>query len=221
MKVMIWDLPTRLFHIALMILVIAAWVSVEILEDMDLHFLCGYGILGLVTFRLVWGFVGTYHALFASFVKGPSKVLGYLKGEQQEYLGGHNPLGALSVLLLLGLIAAQAVSGLFSDDEYYYFGPLNRFVSSETVSLLSNFHHSNFDYIIAAVGLHLAAIAYYQIIKRDNLIGPMISGYKDNKNGQYRGITRSKLGLALTLALLIGLAVAGIASLEVNDALSY
>ena len=221
MKTLIWDLPLRLFHWALAVLVVMAWVSVEIMEDLDLHFLCGYGILGLILFRLIWGFVGPEHARFSAFVKGPSELLAYLKGEQKNYRGGHNPLGALSVLLMLAVVGLQATTGLFTDDEYYYFGPLNSYVSSDVVGVMSNLHHLNVNVIIAAIALHLAAIAFYRITKKENLVTPMITGVKHDSEGMFSAIPHSKLGLAIVLAMIVTGVVIGIASLEVEVALGY
>lgn len=218
MKVLVWDLPTRLFHFALLVLVVLAWVSVEILDDMDLHFLCGYGILGLIIFRVCWGVVGTYHAKFSSFFRGPHDIKRYLAGDKSGYRGGNNPLGAMSVILLLGLIGAQAISGLFTDDEYYYFGPLNSYISSSAVDVISQFHHLNVNFIIAAVALHLVAIFYYQAIKREQIIIPMITGYKE-KIGSIKEIQTSLLLRAIIVAAIAAMIVLGIASLEGNDPL--
>lgn len=221
MKTLIWDLPLRIFHWALAALVVMAWVSVEILEDLDIHFLCGYGILGLILFRLIWGVVGPEHARFSAFVKGPSAILAYLRGDANHYRGGHNPLGALSVLFLLAVVGLQATTGLFTDDEYYYFGPLNSYVSSDVVGVMSNLHHLNVNVIIAAIALHLAAIAFYRVVKKENLVTPMITGKKDDSEKKFSAISDSKFGLAIVIALLVTGVVIGIASLEVEVAVGY
>lgn len=206
-KTLIWDLPLRFFHWALVTLVVTAWVSVEIMDDLDLHFLTGYGILALMLFRITWGIWGTYHARFKHFVCSPKKVKAYLKGDTSFYRGGHNPLGALSVILLLSVVTAQAISGLFSDDEYYYFGPFNSYVSSSVASLMSEFHHLNFDIILVAVALHLFAIAFYEVVKKERLIKPMFIGYKRDFNDTYTSITSNQLGRAI---LVMGLAITAV-----------
>ncbi len=221
MKTRIWDLPLRIFHWALAALAVMAWVSVEIMEDLDLHFQCGYGILGLMLFRLIWGFIGPEHARFGAFVKGPSAVLAYLRGDTSNYRGGHTPLGALSVLLLLAVVGLQATTGLFTDDEYYYFGPLNSYVSDEVVGIMSNLHHLNVNIIFGAIALHLAAIAYYRIVKKENLVTPMVTGKKFDSAKSFSAIPHSQLGLAIVIALLVTAAVIGIASLEVDVSLGY
>lgn len=216
MKTYIWDLPLRLFHAALAIVFLLAWLSVEILDDLELHFLCGYTLLGLMVFRLIWGVVGTEHARFKGFVVGPTAIVRFLSGHVESYRGGHNPLGALSVIFLITAITAQAISGLFTDDEYYFFGPLNRFVSADLADLMSAFHHLNADIILIAVGLHLLAIAYYELIKRERLILPMITGYKQDNAKQFTPIPHSKLALALIIAVVVATGVIAIASLEVS-----
>lgn len=221
MKTLIWDLPLRIFHWALAVLVAMAWYSVEIMENLDLHFTCGYGILGLILFRLIWGVVGPEHARFGAFMKRPSTVLAYLRGNYKNYRGGHNPLGALSVLLLLTVVGLQAITGLFTDDEYYYFGPLNRYVSSEVAGLMSNLHHLNVNVIMATIALHLAAIIFYYVCKKENLVSPMITGVKLDDSGDFSPIRTSKLGLAFVIALLVTAAVVGIASLEIDVNLGY
>lgn len=216
MKTYIWDIPLRLFHGLLFILVSLAWFSVEILDDLELHFLCGYAILGLMIFRLVWGMVGPEHARFKGFVVGPTAIKRYLQGHYGEYRGGHTPLGALSVVFLIGAISAQAVSGLFSDDEYYFFGPLNRFVSSDVVDLLSAFHLFNVDVLFIAIGLHLLAIAYYELFKKERLTLAMLTGYKRDTEKKFTAIRHSNMGLAIVIALISAAIAAGIASLEVS-----
>lgn len=187
-KVQIWDLPLRLFHWSFATLLIVAWYSAEIMDDFDLHFVTGYGLLGLLIFRVLWGFCGTHHAKFHTFIRGPKRVLAYLRGREKHLEGGHNPLGALSVICLLGTASLQALSGLFSDDEYYYFGPLNSYISSDLASVMTNFHHLNFNVLATATLLHVLAILYYQFIKKEGLIKPMITGTKEDPSNGYERV---------------------------------
>ncbi|HYD96424.1 MAG TPA: cytochrome b/b6 domain-containing protein [Noviherbaspirillum sp.] len=176
-KVRVWDLPIRLFHWALAALVVASVVTENIGGNaMDWHFRAGYAVLALLGFRILWGLVGPRYARFSSFLYGPSTVMGYLRGEERKRLG-HNPLGSLAVFALLGVVLAQAVSGLFSNDDIVNEGPLVKFISKELSDSFTWFHTEvSATAIYVMVGLHLAAIAFYQIGKRQNLVRPMITG---------------------------------------------
>lgn len=186
--VRIWDLPTRLFHWSLVLLVAFSAITGEFGEDlplkfMDWHRLSGYAILALLLFRLVWGVIGSTHARFASFVRGPSAALRYV----QEILGrapatrhlGHNPLGAWSVLGLLACLAVQVGSGLFiADEDLGVEGPFAKLVSSGVSDTLAEVHEGSFGVLLALIGLHLSAIAFYLFSKGENLVRPMITGRK-------------------------------------------
>jgi cytochrome b len=141
------------------------------------HAYCGYTALALILFRLIWGFVGSWHARFANFIPSPSKLIAFLRGQVDGGLG-HNPLGALSVIALLLVVLIQALTGLFADDDIFFQGPLAKYVSNSTVALLTSIHRFNQYLIFALVGLHLAAISYYYFVKRQNLVGPMVTGDK-------------------------------------------
>lgn len=172
-RLRVWDLPTRLFHWTLAVLVTGSFLSIKT-GNIVWHERLGYAALALLLFRLVWGVVGGRYARFSSFVRGPGAVLAYLRGAAHG--PGHNPLGALSVLGLLLVIGFQASSGLFTNDDIAFEGPLARHVSGATVSLLTTWHRLNQWVILALVGLHVAAILYYRFARRQNLIRPMISG---------------------------------------------
>jgi cytochrome b len=175
-QVRVWDLPTRLFHWALLALVVFSFVSVKLGGFwMDWHMRSGYAILALLVFRILWGFAGSRYALFASFVRRPSQVIGYLRG-QVEHGAGHSPLAAVSVLALLGVLLAQAGTGLFSNDGNFTEGPLARLVSSATSERLSTIHRFGEWALYALVGLHVAAIAYYTTFRKVALVRPMITG---------------------------------------------
>jgi cytochrome b len=175
----LWDGPTRIVHWALVVLIAFAWWAAEN-DKMDWHRWSGYAVLGLLAFRLIWGFAGSASARFASFVRGPAATLAYLKTLPHRHhadVPGHNPLGALSVLALLAVLAAQVVTGLFAVDvDAIEAGPLSDRVSFDTGRLLAKWHHWSFTALEALVVLHLAAVAFYLIYKRSNLIGPMVTG---------------------------------------------
>lgn len=181
-KVRVWDLPTRLFHWLLVGLVVALVVSGQIGgAAMDWHMRFGYAVLSLLLFRLIWGLVGGHWSRFASFVSAPRTIVDYVRtGGTPLQSVGHNPLGSLSVLALLGLLLLQAGSGLFSDDEIATAGPLTHLASGAWVSM-ATFYHTKIGKVllIVLVQLHIAAILYYRLRKGENLVKPMIDGDKD------------------------------------------
>jgi cytochrome b len=174
--VRVWDLPIRLFHWALALLVAFSVVTVKLGGFwMDWHMRSGYAILALVVFRIAWGFAGSRYARFSSFVRRPADILGYLRG-QVEHGAGHSPLGAVSVLALLGLLLLQAGTGLFSNDGNFTEGPLARLVSRATSERTSTVHRLGEWAVYTLVGLHIAAVTYYAAFRRVALIRPMVSG---------------------------------------------
>lgn len=177
----VWDLPTRLFHWLLAACVVGLIVTGSIGGNwMNWHLRLGYAVLTLLLFRVVWGFIGGYWSRFGSFTYAPSSLLAYLKGRgKPEHQVGHSPMGALSVFGLLLILAAQVGTGLISDDEIAFFGPLVRFVSGDTVSMATGYHKNVGKLIVfLLVGLHLLAIAYYKWVKKQGLVRPMIVGDK-------------------------------------------
>lgn len=181
--VRLWDPALRLFHWALAFAVILGWGLGKFGPDiMTLHFYCGYAVAGLLVFRIVWGLVGPRAARFASFLYGPKTTLDYLKHlpeKQPSHWPGHNPLGALSVFAILGILAAQVATGLVSDpDDYINVGPLAKYVSS-AVSRKANAWHEIISFgVLALVLLHIGAILFYKRWKGEDLIRPMITGRK-------------------------------------------
>ena len=174
--VRIWDWPVRVTHWSFVLLLPAMWATGEN-KGWGWHFALGHILLGLLIFRVIWGLVGTRTARFASFVKGPSAVLGYLRGAYDPtHQIGHSPLAALSVLALLGLMFVQVGMGLFAGDPFDgATGPLNPLVGVTTADTITETHEWFYWVVFAMVGLHLAAIAYYSA-KLQNLIGPMVVG---------------------------------------------
>lgn len=182
MKTRVWDLPTRLFHWALAACVIGLVVTSKIGGDaMAWHFRLGYAVLALLLFRLVWGAVGGHWSRFGNFLYGPGTIVRYLRGQgEPHHRVGHNPLGSLSVLGLLAVLAAQVGTGLFADDEIANTGPLARFVSTELSLRLTWYHKAVGEpLVLGLVGLHLLAIGFYAAVKRERLVGPMITGDKE------------------------------------------
>lgn len=177
----VWDLPTRLFHWLLAASVIGLIVTGSIGGNwMNWHLRLGYAVLTLLLFRLVWGFIGGHWSRFTSFLYAPSSLMNYLRGRAgPEHRVGHSPLGALSVFALLLILMTQVGTGLMSDDEIAFFGPLVRFVSGDAVSLATAYHKNVGKFIVLAlVVLHLLAIAYYKWVKKQALVRPMLIGDK-------------------------------------------
>jgi cytochrome b len=181
--VRVWDLPTRAFHWILAGLVVAAVASAKIGgAAMVWHTRVGYCIAALLLFRLVWGLIGGRWSRFASFIYGPASLLRYLRGQSRpgdHHEVGHSPLGALSVFALLGWLLVQIGTGLVSDDEISFIGPLNRFIDPALGLSATGWHKHWGEYgVFALVGLHIAAIVFYTVVKKKPLIGPMLSGDK-------------------------------------------
>lgn len=204
----LWDGPTRIVHWALIVLIGFAWWAGET-GHMDWHRLAGYAVLGLLVFRLAWGFLGSSTARFASFVKGPAATLAYVRtlpSRAHQAVAGHNPLGGWSVLALLAALIVQVISGLFSVDvDGLESGPLSDRVDFDTGRLFAKWHHWSFRGLEALVVLHLAAVAFYAAYKRADLVRPMITG-----RGKFS--TDPKLSFApLWRAAVVAAAAAGVA----------
>ena len=181
--VRVWDLPTRTFHWLLAACVLASIASAWIGGNaMVWHFRLGWFVLTLLTFRLVWGLVGGHWSRFARFAYAPATVLRYLRGQSradEHHDVGHTPLGALSVIGVLLLLALQAGTGLFADDEIANTGPLQPLVSNATSLALTKWHKGYGQWlVIALILLHIAAIVYYLVAQRRNLVTPMLTGDK-------------------------------------------
>ncbi|MDP3084403.1 MAG: cytochrome b/b6 domain-containing protein [Rubrivivax sp.] len=211
--VRVWDLPTRAFHWLLAATIVGSVVSAKIGGNaMVWHFRFGYLVFGLLAFRLLWGFVGGCWSRFASFIYAPATLLRYLRGRSQpgEHLDvGHNPLGSLSVLAMLGVLALQVGTGLVADDEIANLGPLSRFVSNDTALSATSWHKSWGQWIVLALVLtHIAAIVFYLWRRNVNLVRPMWAGDKPLVASTPAAADhgRSRL-LALVLATLCAAAV--------------
>ena len=207
-RIRVWDLPTRIFHWALAVLVVFSFTTGKIGGSwMDWHLKSGYAILALVIFRLAWGVVGGHAARFARFVRGPMAFGAYVRSlVQRRYrpVAGHNPVGGWMVVLMLLALAAQAGSGLFADDEIATQGPLAVKVSNAVVAKMSSFHYYNGWTLVALVMIHVVAIAAYWFALRDNLVGPMWSGWRDVEPGTVEPAAGPAWLAALLLAIAAG-----------------
>ena len=208
-RIKLWDLPTRLFHWLLVIAVGAALITANIGgAAIEWHGRIGLLIVGLIAFRIAWGLIGSSHARFASFFPTPESVAAYLRGQWRGI--GHNPLGALSVIGLLALVALQLCTGLFGNDDIAFTGPLFNLVSKDLSDQLTGIHELTSNALIALIALHLAAIAFYAHVKKDNLVKPMVTGYKDlppdaaGESATGGGLVAFIVALAIALAAAYG-----------------
>lgn len=204
-KQLIWDLPVRLFHWLLVLSLASQYITAELLEDyMDVHFYIGYFTLGLIIFRLIWGFVGPTHSRFSHFIRSPIAAFHYFKlllQRKNPKYTGHNPLGGWIVPVVLLLVGLQAISGLFANDDVLLQGPYYSAVDSDLQAIFQWLHHNLFNVIIAVIVLHLLAIVWYQLVLKYPIVGAMLHGKKSAKTG----ISSSRILLALVIVVLIAL----------------
>lgn len=216
-KRLVWDLPLRVFHWLLVLSIAASWYTAEngsefftvgerVISYTQVHFYLGYWALGMIAFRIIWGFVGPKHARFSSFIPGPGKLLAYVRKfprRDSPPSVGHNPMGAWVVLLMLLMIGAQAVTGLFLiDNTEIYPAPFHPSVAAETASKLGSFHHYNFDTLVWVISLHVLAILFYRFFKNQKLVSAMVTGRKSALHvAEHEAITSSQLLKALIVIL--------------------
>lgn len=205
-RAFVWDLPTRLFHWLLAAAVIGAVATgLQGGALMDWHGRFGLSIVGLLAFRLVWGIAGSTYARFAQFFPRPDKLAAYLRGEWRGE--GHNPLGALSVFGLLALLTAQAATGLVGNDNIAFSGPLNDLVTKNFSNRMSGVHYLLSNVLYALVALHIGTILIYSRIKKRDLVRPMITGWKDDAQGesaQGGGLVALAVSLVVATAAVYG-----------------
>lgn len=183
--VKLWDGAVRIVHWLIALLFAASWYTHD--RDLQWHRYAGYAMLTLVLFRIYWGFAGSTTARFSHFVKGPRSVIRYARDglrRGSEPIVGHNPIGAISVLLLIGLLLTQCLSGLFATDiDGLESGPLSSLVSFDTSRSVAEWHGVGFAALQVLVAVHLAAVLFYLIFRRDNLLLPMVTGRKSLTGG--------------------------------------
>lgn len=172
----VWDLPTRAFHWLLVVLVAFSWWSAEN-REMEWHLLSGLAMLALLVFRLLWGLFGGSTARFAAFARSPSAVLAYLRGDGGPTRPGHNPLGGYSVIAMLALLTLQVVTGLFATDvDGLESGPLSFLVSFGQGRAAAEVHEIAFNALMALIALHVVTVLFYLVVRKRNLVRPMVTG---------------------------------------------
>jgi cytochrome b len=175
----LWDAPVRIVHWGLVLLIGFSWWSAET-DRLSWHRWSGYAVIGLLVFRILWGLWGSRTAQFRSFVRGPGATLAYLKSLPSRAPAdtpGHNPLGAWSVLAILAVLAVQVATGLFAVDiDAFEAGPLSDRVDFETGRMIAEWHEASFTLLQVLVAVHVAAVLWYLVWKRSNLISAMFTG---------------------------------------------
>ena len=220
---MVWDLPLRLAHWALVITVAGAWATHYAGTDwFAWHRRLGYTTLVLAAFRVVWGFIGTRHARFASFLGGPRRVLDHLRRKGRNASVGHNPLGALGVVAMLAALLVQGATGLFANDEIVNAGPFYGWVSQQASNRITWLHETNSNLLLGLIVLHVAAIGWHAGVARQPLVRAMFTGRKDAAEvppDQAIDGSRTGLAAAIVAALAVALALAIRAAPEATIAL--
>lgn len=207
-RILVWDLPTRIFHWVLVVCVVGSFVSVKIGGNaMVWHGRFGVTIVGLLSFRLVWGFAGSTYARFSQFVRGPGAIKAYLRGQWQGE--GHNPVGALSVLAMLGTLLLLVATGLFANDDIAFEGPLYALVGKDFSDRVAGIHRLIEPLTILLVLVHLGAIAFYVRVRKEILIMPIITGSKVGAGETAKGGGIVAFCVALVVALAVAYGASG------------
>jgi cytochrome b len=183
----VWDAPTRAMHWLLVVFIAICWWT-GVHNQLDYHLYGGYAVLWIVLLRIYWGVVGSSTARFVHFVRGPAAILDYARSlprRDTPHVHGHNPLGAISVLVMLGLVLAIVTLGLFAVDvDGLYSGPLSSYVSFKEGRHLAHLHYRIFDFTLWVIVLHILAVIFYYVYKRHNLVFPMITGRRRGEAGE-------------------------------------
>jgi cytochrome b len=211
-SVRVWDGPTRLFHWTLVVLIALAYITRKVSPDLTWHMRIGYAILILVTFRILWGFVGSSTSRFGAFAYAPWTALRYgidFALRRPRHFLGHNPLGGTVVFLMLGLVAVQGILGLFSYDDHTNIdgGPLAGRIAENTVALLTKWHIWLFDIILIVIGAHVFASFAYAVWKREDLVRPMVTGRKRRAHFEDEAEARIASPLLALLCLILAAAI--------------
>lgn len=202
----VWDIPTRVFHWLLVLLIPSAWFTAEF-QYYDAHEWIGITVLALVLFRVVWGFVGSRHSRFIDFLVGYKRTMAYVRN-RAPVGPGHNPLGGWSVVLFLTVLSVQAGSGLFNSDDIMYDGPLYHAVSGPVRDFLGSVHDLLFNLLLCLIALHVSAVLWHQFHWKEKLIQAMLRGHAEGREG--RAKPKSSLVALAILLVMLGLILFGL-----------
>lgn len=204
----VWDIPTRVFHWSLVSLFVFLIVSGDMGDDMiEFHFYAGYLLSGLIVFRVLWGLMGSHHARFRSFIKGPGATLSYVKAMMKgnaHHHYGHNPAGAVMVVVLLALLTLQFATGLVTTDDVIWDGPFYSSVSDEIAELGATLHHQIQLVLQGLVVLHILAIVFHRFKYNDPLVPAMVHGKKPDQGGAVSVPDASKVNFTIALVVAVG-----------------
>ena len=214
----VWDGALRLFHWALVACIAGAWATQELGPAyMDWHMAFGCTALALIVWRVAWGFLGPRTARFADFVRPPGEIYAYAKSwraPKHRHLAGHNPIGGLSIVLMLFMVAIQAVTGLGNSDDILFAGPWHHTLNEAVSNRMSYIHSLNFWLLATIIFLHVVAIATHWLVLREDLVTPMLTGRKPDQSGSGSDDTGETLWpRALVLAILSAAAVGALIAL--------
>lgn len=191
-RVLVWDLPVRVFHVLLALCLAGAWLSAESERWRLLHVTLGYTMAGLVTFRLAWGVLGTRYARFTDFVRGPAAVRRYVRaaltGVPEHHLG-HNPVGALAIVAMLALVVLMAFTGVAASNDF----------GGEA---LAELHELVADALLALVAIHVTGVLIASVMHRENLLRAMVDGRKAATPADAVPDRRAGVAVLLILAVL-------------------
>lgn len=220
---LVWDLPVRIVHWLIVLAVAGSWATHYAgVEWFGWHRRLGYAVLVLAAFRVAWGFVGTRHARFGNFLRGPRAIVRYLRGREAAPSVGHNPLGALGVVALLGVLLLQASTGVFANDEIMNAGPFYGWIDPALSNRLTTLHRLSSDAMLVLIALHVLAVAWHVLGRRRPLLRAMLTGRKpvaDVPAEQAIAGSRSGFALAIVAVLAAALALAVRAAPEAAIAL--
>jgi cytochrome b len=205
--VLVWDIPTRIFHWTIVVLVAVSWFSAD-QDFMRVHLWSGLTLLALLLFRVLWGLFGSTTARFMDFLHPPRKVVAYLRGHEKVLYAGHNPAGGWMVAVMIGVLLAQALTGLFANDGLHFTGPLALWVSEDLSTRITGLHGTIFNIILGLIWLHVVAVGFYLLVKNHNLVGAMFTGKKQSRHvpaGLNLSFTRLYIAVLL-LGLTCGIA---------------